>query len=149
MTERMQRVWGKRLMKWYPYSCCDEDRRMVVTFSLIQGLQKEKTDLENKMLNLFFNMLRWVSNSQLRKTTGASLQVGVEQRFQVGEMNFTILFFDCRLVFFQAFTRVCLHQQFFGETSNSVSLPLLPTSFSTIISSLPSLLKHRFHDLSL
>ena len=31
---------------------------MAVTFSLIQGLQKEKTDLENKMLNLFFNMLK-------------------------------------------------------------------------------------------
>lgn len=149
MTERMQRVWGKRLVKWYPYSCCDKDGRMVVTFSLIQGLQKEKTDLENKMLNLFFNMLRWVSNSQLEKTTGASLQVGAEQRFQVREMNFTILFFDYCLVFFQVFTRVCPHQQFFSETSNSVSLPFLPTSFSTFISSLLSLLKHRFQDLSL
>ena len=148
MTERMQRVWGKRHVKWYPYSCCDEDGRMVVTFSLIQGLQKEKTDLENKMLNLFFNLLSWVSNSQLEKTS-ASLQVGAEQRFQVLEMNFTILFCDYRLVLFQVFTRVCPHQQFFSETSNSVSLPLLPTSFSTFISSLLSLLKYRLHDLSL
>ena len=128
MTERMQRVWGKRHVKWYPYSCCDEDGRMVVTFSLIQGLQKEKQIWRIRCWIYFLTC--WVSNSQPEKT-GASLQVGAEQRFQVLEMIFTILFCDYRLVLLQVFTRVCPHQQFFSETSNSVSLPLLPTSLLT------------------
>lgn len=55
------------------------------------------------MMDLVLNMLRWLNHSQLEKTTGIS-QVGTEQRFHIGDMNFTTPFFDHYLIIVQILT---------------------------------------------
>lgn len=65
MTNRMQRVWKKKNLDRYPYSCFDKG--MVVHF-LRGNSGRKKTDLGNKMMNLVLNKLSWLYNGQLKKT---------------------------------------------------------------------------------
>lgn len=115
MTERMQRVWGKRLVKWYPYSCCDEDGSDIFSgYRTCEG----KQDLGEQDVEFILTCWdEYLTANRIKLELVYRWELSRNSKF-ADELHHTIL--DYRLVFFPKFLL-----KYVLTNSSSVRRPIL------------------------
>ena len=152
MTERMQRVWEKKHLKMISIQLLWQGWKDGSAISSDRDFRRKKQIWRTRWWIQFltcweeYPTANWRKQLALQFIGGELSRDSMLERWISQYHSLTITLYLSR---FSSLVLILPHQQFFSKISNSLSLPLLPSSLSTLISSLLSLPKHRLLDLSL